>query len=91
MSSASPKPLQLLLVEDKTGQEFACIEGPGAFSMRTTDEYKILITNIVACDLLWVRIVIASGLVAAKQQRKQRGRGSSKGDDYILGDVIFEQ
>ena len=87
--------LQVLLTEDKTGRELACIEGPGLFRLSNTEEYRIVIngTQQDLNDLLWVRIVIASGLVAAKQQRRRWGRtdSTSVNDRPTSGEVMFEE
>ncbi len=93
VSSAISTDLQVVLVEDNTGQELARIEGPGLFRMSSTEEYRILIREAQGNqqDSLWVRIVIASGLVAAKQQRKRWGKSDSRvtNVDYVAGDVRF--
>ena len=93
-SSAITSHLHILLVEDNTGRELACIEGPGPFRLSSTEEYRIVINGSQQelHDLLWVRIVLASGLVAAKQQRR-RGRrtdSTSVNDRLNGGEVIFE-
>lgn len=94
VSSAITPHLNVLLIEDNTGRELACIEGPGLFRLSSTEEYRIVINGSQQelHDLLWVRIVIASGLVAAKQQRKRWGKtcSSSVSGRLVCDEVIFE-
>lgn len=92
VSSAITSQLKLLLVEDNSGQEIAHVEGPGRFQLSSSDEYRIVINGSQRDlkDLLWVRVIIASGLVAAKQQRKRPGRPTSH-KIYDVGDVIWEE
>lgn len=94
VSSAITSQLKLLLVEDNTGQELAEVEGRGPFHLNSSDEYRIMINSCCSQqelkDLLWVRIIIASGLVAAKQQRKRPGKPASH-KLYEVGDVVWEE
>ena len=69
---------QLVLIEDRTGTEVARIDGPGPFSMKCSQNYSIAVRNSQrdqASDRCWVRLVIASGLLAAKQQKAKRKAG----------------
>ena len=92
VSSAITSQLKLLLVEDNSGQELAYVEGPGCFQLSSSDEYSIVIncSQQDLKDLLWVRIIIASGLVAAKQQRKRPGKPAPQ-KVYDVGDVMWEE
>ncbi len=92
VSSAITSQLKLLLVEDNSGQELAYVEGPGRFQLSSSDEYSIVIncSQQDLKDLLWVRIIIASGLVAAKQQRKRPGKPAPQ-KVYDVGDVVWEE
>lgn len=92
VSSAITAQLKLLLFEDNTGQEIAHVEGPGRFQLNSSDEYRIVINGSQQDlrDLLWVRIIIASGLVAAKQQRKRPGKPAPH-KVYDVGDVVWEE
>lgn len=92
VSSAITSQLKLLLVEDNSGQEIAHVEGPGRFQLSSSSEYRIVINGSQQDlkDLLWVRVIIASGLVAAKQQRKRPGRPTLH-KLYDVGDVMWEE
>ncbi len=92
VSSAITSQLKLLLVEDHTGQELAHVEGPGLFHLSSLDEYRIVINGSQQDlkDLLWVRIVIVSGLVAAKQQRKRPAKAATH-KVCDVGTVVWEE
>ena len=92
VSSAITSQLKLLLVEDNSGQELAYVEGPGRFQLSSSDEYRIVINGSQQDlkDLLWVRVIIASGLVAAKQQRKRPAQPAPH-KIYDVGDVAWEE
>lgn len=106
-SSAITPSLQLLLVDDSTKQEVACLEGPCLFRMHRAEQYQIFIDNSQqgSQDHMWVRLVIASALLMAKQEKKvlqdaahksaeQVGRGQKRrsGQRFALnnGNVTFE-
>ncbi len=92
VSSAITSQLKLLLVEDNSGQEIAHVEGPGRFQLSSSDEYRIVINGSQQDlkDLLWVRVIIASGLVAAKQQRKRPAEPAPH-KIYDVGDIVWEE
>ena len=85
--------IQLALVEDATGQEVAYVDGPAVFDIRAPEGYGILISTDqhTSKDPLWVRIVLTSGLLAAKQHCRQPDRSSKKGQNRpaTFGEVIF--
>ncbi len=80
MATLNTLNVQVRLIEHNTEQEVACVEGPGLFRTKTAEEYKITVSGCPADlqDDLWIRLVIVTGLLAAKQQRKRVGSMSSK-------------
>lgn len=83
--SAFTSSLELLLLDDSTQQEVACLEGPCLFRMHRAEQYQIFIDNSQqgSKDDMWVRLVIASALLVAKQEKKvchtmQRARQQSR-------------
>lgn len=92
-SSFIASQVQTVLVEDSTGQGVACVQGLEAFSMKTCEQHKIFLIGSQE-DLknqLWVRMVVTSGLVAARQPRKQSKKANSRATSFApaSGDVLF--
>ncbi len=87
--------LQLVLIEDRTGTEVARIDGPGPFSMKCSQNYTITVRNShrdQGADRWWVRLVIASGLLAAKQHSaKRKADRTAAAAAFAYGnDISFE-
>ncbi len=85
--------LQLVLIEDRTGTEVARIDGPGPFSMKSSQHCSITVRNSQrdqAADCCWVRLVIESGLLAAKQYKAKRKAGRTAAAFAYGNDISFE-
>jgi hypothetical protein len=92
--SGAPQ-LQLVLIKDRTGTEVARIDGPGPFSMKSSQQCSITVRNSQrdqAADRCWVRLVIASGLLASKQHRaKRKASRTATAAAFAYGsDISFE-
>jgi len=85
--------LQLVLIDDRTGTEVARIDGPGSFSMKSSQHYSMTVRNSPgdqASDRCWVRLVIASGLLAVKYQKAKRQAGKTAAAFAYNNDISFE-
>ena len=66
--------LQLYLLQDGFTQPLACIEGPGCQRKQLWVQLNQPDTISLMCDVedpVWLQVVTASGLVAAKIQRRR--------------------
>ena len=85
-SSPITSSLQLLLIDDSTQQEVACLEGPCLFRINRAEEYQIFIDNDQQGpnDTIWVHLVIASALLVAKQHKELAHNAAQKAAEQAL-------
>ncbi len=66
--------LKIQLLQDGCPQPLACIEGPGCQRKQVWVQLNKPDTISLFCDIqdpMWLQVIIASGLVAAKVQRRR--------------------
>jgi len=66
--------LKIQLLQDGCPQTLACIEGPGCQRKQFWVQLDKPDTISLFCDIkdpMWLQVIIASGLVAAKVQRRR--------------------
>ena len=84
-SSVIASSLQLLLIDDSTQREVACLEGPCLFRMHRGEQYQIFIDNSQQGSKgdTWVHLVIASALLVAKQEVKALQDAAHKAAEQV--------
>ena len=79
-STFSGKRLQIMLDDETTGQELACLEGPRSLLQKTEPDTLVIRGNKQELgDTEWVRLVVGSALVKAWQCRRNNQDGVPQG------------
>ncbi|DBA75629.1 TPA: hypothetical protein ACH3X2_14286 [Trebouxia sp. C0005] len=79
-STFSGKRLQIMLDDETTGQELACLEGPRSLLHKTEPDTLVIRGNEQELgDPEWVRLVVGSALVKAWQCRRNNQDGVPQG------------
>lgn len=79
-STFSGKRLQIMLDDETTGQQLACLEGPRSLLHKSEPDTLVIRGNKQELgDTEWVRLVVGSALVKAWQCRRNNQDGVPQG------------